>query len=193
MLGDQRVLSQAFSDEVLNDGNNSRVIELNEDHFVVVNVVEHDLPHTKPLAQVRDVIKQQLTRRKTTQALQQKADAIMSAIEQGQSLQAVADARDLQWQQQREVTRSNRNVNRELMSHAFGMNAPDNGQTVDSVSLATGDVAVIVLESVVPGQMADFSETERMGLRAEIQRAMNRANSNDFVSSLREKADIEML
>ena len=55
-LKNPKVLSAAFSDEVMQNGNNSDVIELDTNRSIVLHVIDHRMPQKKPLQEVHDDI-----------------------------------------------------------------------------------------------------------------------------------------
>lgn len=61
LTANRQVIQAAFSDEVLEDGSNSSVIELDPNTVVVVRVKEHNKPEQLPLEQVADSIRAQLS------------------------------------------------------------------------------------------------------------------------------------
>jgi peptidyl-prolyl cis-trans isomerase D len=56
LFSNPALVEAAFSDEVMVSGNNSDVIELEGDKFVVLHVRNHNVPEVKPLSSVRDEV-----------------------------------------------------------------------------------------------------------------------------------------
>lgn len=193
LFADSRVLDAAFSDEVLMEGNNSEVIELAEDHFIVVNTIEHDPPHRRQLAEVKDAIKALLTRKEITTLSQQLAAETVNSIKSGGDLEQIAKELDAKWEQKTAVARTAMTVTRELMAAVFALPIPQQQSQTEAVTLSSGDVAVVILEQVEPGKLSDFSDTERLAIKAELQRGLRAAGTSNLITSLRATAEIDIL
>lgn len=192
VLAERAVLAALFSSDVLTDGNNSEVIELAADHFVVARVQEYDAAHDKPLSDVSDRVKAQLSRQQTTALALQQADAAMIELAQGQSIEALALAQDYQWQIVSKVKRNALTVERQLLSGAFDMQLSGNEMALEKVQMANGDIAVVQLEHVQEGLLSDLSSAERRGIKAELQRGAVDRSISSFIVSLRDKATIDL-
>ena len=71
------VVQAAFADEIVDNGRNSELVELAEDHVLVLRVVAHHVPTTKPLDEVREQIREELTRERAQQRAEEAADALL--------------------------------------------------------------------------------------------------------------------
>ncbi|MGO1626491.1 MAG: SurA N-terminal domain-containing protein [Halomonadaceae bacterium] len=146
VLSEPGVMDKAFSDDVLEEGYNSDVIELDEDRRLVLRVAEHREATTLPLDEVRGEVEQLLQARQQEKALTERARALIEKLEAGEGV-------DLAWQQADGVSRqADASVSREIVDAAFRMPKPEEGQSVyGQVSTADG-VAVVSLEGVSQGE-----------------------------------------
>ena len=87
ILANSQVLAAAYSEDVLKDGNNSEVLELASDHFIVINVVEHRPPAARPFAEVKAAIMTQLTAEQSTELALKLSEDYMAALSSGTSLE----------------------------------------------------------------------------------------------------------
>ena len=62
------VVQAAFAEEIVDSGRNSELVELAEDHVLVLRVAAHHVPTTKPLDEVREQIREELTRERAQRA-----------------------------------------------------------------------------------------------------------------------------
>lgn len=92
LTANRQVIQAAFSDEVLEDGSNSSVIELDPNTVVVVRVKEHNKPEQLPLEQVADSIRAQLTKVRASEAVKAKGEEQLAALRDGQTPVTQADA-----------------------------------------------------------------------------------------------------
>ena len=90
--------SAAFSDDVLQAGHNSEVIELDETHFVVLRVRSHQQPEVKPLETVRSDIVARIKEEIARDAVAAEAERALFALRGGASVEQFATDNGYQWQ-----------------------------------------------------------------------------------------------
>ena len=83
ITANRQVIRAAFSEEVLVDGANSSVIELDPDTAVVIRVKEHLKPAAIPLADVRDDIVQQLQRKLAAETARTQGEQLLAELREG--------------------------------------------------------------------------------------------------------------
>lgn len=182
VLSEPGVMSQAFSGDVLEEGYNSEVIELDNDRRMVLRVAEHREATTLPLAEVRDEVAAEVEREMRRDALRARADELVAALRDGESV-------DLDWQQAEEVSRQqSQGLSRTLVDAAFRLPAPE-GDSAAYGTVVDGDRAVIIaLESVGEGEVDEQVEqfvssmAERLRAQAAIQ---------GLIEHLRSEAEIK--
>ncbi len=146
VLSEPGVMDKAFSTDVLEDGYNSDVIELDEDRRLVLRVAEHREATTLPLNEVRGEVEQLLQARQQEEALTERARALTEQLEAGESV-------DLAWQQAGGVSRqADTSVSREIVDAAFRMPKPEEGKSVYGQVSTTDGVALVALEGVSQGE-----------------------------------------
>lgn len=146
VLSEPGVMDKAFSTDVLEDGYNSDVIELDEDRRLVLRVAEHREATTLPLNEVRGEVEQLLQARQQEEALTERARALTEQLEAGESV-------DLAWQQAGDVSRqADTSVSREIVDAAFRMPKPEEGKSVYGQVSTTDGVALVALEGVSQGE-----------------------------------------
>src|SRR5688572_3171851 len=77
------VVQAAFAEEIVDSGRNTELIELAEDHVIVLRVTAHQLPTTKPLDEVREQIREELVRERAQVLAEEAAIAFLADIERG--------------------------------------------------------------------------------------------------------------
>lgn len=146
VLSEPGVMDKAFSTDVLEDGYNSDVIELDEDRRLVLRVAEHREATTLPLNEVRGEVEQLLQARQQEEALTERARALTEQLEAGESV-------DLAWQQAGDVSRqADTSVSREIVDAAFRMPKPEEGKSAYGQVSTTDGVALVALEGVSQGE-----------------------------------------
>ncbi|RKR06288.1 peptidyl-prolyl cis-trans isomerase D [Kushneria sinocarnis] len=174
------VMKAAFSDDVLHNGYNSEVIELGDDRRLVLRVSEHREATTLPFEQVRDQVRQAVTRHERQRQLAERAEELVQQLRNGQSVQ-------LSWQQADSVTRRSGNaLDPAIIEAAFAMPRPEQeGATFTHVSNGE-DQVIIALQEVGQSDSDQAGAQVRSGLRnLEVQTAID-----GLTSTLRQEAEI---
>ncbi|QLF91781.1 SurA N-terminal domain-containing protein [Pseudomonas sp. ABC1] len=140
IASNRQVLQAAFSDEVLVDGANSGIIELDPDTSIVLRAKEHLQSETLPLEKVKDAIARQLRKEKATEKA--------SAEGQQRLVQAKAGELKDQWSVVEAATRAQENVAPAVLQAVFRMPKPKDAPTYTGVTLANGDYVVLRLDGV---------------------------------------------
>lgn len=145
-LSEPGVLDEAFSADVLEEGYNSEVIELDNDRRLVLRVAEHRDATVLPLDEVRDEVEQAVAAQQRQEALQEQAAELIALLRAG-------DAVELEWLEANNVSRqSDSTLPQVLIREVFRMPHPEEGDSVyRAVTLPQG-VAVVALDSVNEGQ-----------------------------------------
>ncbi len=191
LTANRQVIQAAFSDEVLEDGSNSSVIELDPNTVVVVRVKEHNKPEQLPLEQVSESIRAQLTQVRASEAVKLKGEAQLKALREGATPVVQADAGQ-GWNVIEAATRSQDAVEPLVLQALFRMMKPEAADkpTFTGVSLSNGDFVIVRLNGVSRPEQALADEEKAMYARF----LASRAGQQDFAAfrkQLEEKADIE--
>ena len=194
VLSSAQVLSAAFSDEVLKDRNNSEVLELASDHFIVVRVADYEEAKTKPLDEVKSTITARLTQRKATELAQDKATSLIDAVSSGSDMKVLSEEQGYVAMAEDDVNRSTAKAGRELAAAIFALPRATAGEaTVDSLVLSNGDVVVVKLSSVTDGAVEDLAEAEQQGISSQLQRSASMQSLSAYQSTVRQAAEINLL
>lgn len=165
VLSEPGVLEEAFSADVLEEGYNSEVIELDNDRRLVLRVAEHRDATVLPLDEVRDEVEQAVAAQQRQEALQKQAAELIASLRAG-------DAVELEWLEANNIPRqSDSTLPQALVGEVFRMPRPEEGESVyRAVNMPQG-VAVVALDSVSIGevneQMASFVAQMAEQLRAQ--------------------------
>ncbi|WXL27572.1 SurA N-terminal domain-containing protein [Ectopseudomonas mendocina] len=149
IAANRQVIQAAFSPEVLEDGSNSSVIELDPNTVVVVRVKEHLKPQQLPLEQVADSIRKQLTKVRATEAVKAKAEEQLKALRSGKTpVEQAAEGES--WNVVEAATRSQEGVDPAVLQALFRMPKPEAADkpVFSGISLSNGDYVIIRLNGV---------------------------------------------
>jgi peptidyl-prolyl cis-trans isomerase D len=188
IAADPAVQRAAFSQVLVEDGTVSDLIELADGRGVLLRVVEHTPERTRPLAEVRGQVVAAVLTDRARQAAQATAREMAAAIEGGQTLEAVAEARGLAAVELPGLPRGAPIPDASVADAMFAAPAPGEGEvSTGQAALADGGVAVFVVRSVTPGNVAEASPDEREQLRAQLARIAGFGDGEAYVSALRQR------
>ena len=128
------VIAAAFDVPVLEDGQNSNLIELNEDQVVVIHLNDHKPESFQSYEETKEQVASIVVQNKAVESLRAKAEAAKHA--EGTAWSSVSDAQRGQ---------------DEMTSLAFSMPHPDDKPVVAIKGLSNGDLALIRLNKVDVG------------------------------------------
>ncbi|MFY8326182.1 peptidylprolyl isomerase [Pseudoalteromonas sp. ZZD1] len=188
-LNTPAVVSAIFSPDVLEDGMNSEVVEVGDEHVVIVRISEHKPASTKALADVSDEIKTRLVSQKASELAKEKATTLFADISAGKSLTEVASEQGLELRQEASLTRQAYAVSPAIVQQVFKMAHPTDTPVVDKVELSNGDAAIVALKSVTNASVEGELEAQQ---KQNITMAQVNKNYMVFIDALKAKAELNL-
>ena len=188
-LNNPAVITALSSVELLEDKVNSEVIELGNEHVIVVRVNEHQPAATKALSEVSEQIKTRLVNEKASDLAKEKARTLFAQIKDGKSLNDVAAEQSLSVRQESQLTRESFAVSPAIVTQVFKMAHPRDGAVYDVVNLNNGDAAIVALNSVTDAPVTDSIEPK---MKQNITMAQAQKNYTVFIESLKQQAELNV-
>ncbi len=180
-----------FSTEVIEDGRNSDVIDLGDNHIAFVKLIEHKPAARKPLAEVKHEIIDSLKAQKGQELALAAGEEIAKAVTGVESLALIAAERQLPLQSHQQIKRTDPGVSRPLLQVAFSMPAPKEGQVaVKAAPVGGGQVAVVALKGVHDVNASEAPATELEAIKAQIRRNAAENELQAVLEQLKADADI---
>ena len=185
ITANRQVIQAAFSDEVLVDGANSSVIELDPDTSIALRVKEHLKPAPIPLAEVQDAIVEQLRRGQAAEQARSEGEELLAQLRDGQQSEG-------QWQAVEAATRNHDGVVPALLQAVFRMPRPEQQDkpSYAGVSLANGDYVLVRLNGVNEPQTA-LSAEEKQDYRRFLASRLGQQDFAAYRQKLQAEAKIE--
>ncbi|MDY6815772.1 MAG: SurA N-terminal domain-containing protein [Pseudomonadota bacterium] len=181
------LVRQLYSDDVLNGGYNTELIDVGDNLSVVARVREHREAQQLPLAEVRDQIRERLVAQETREALAERADAIIASLEQGAP---AADIEALQWQSYEAQGRNAGGIAPAVMQTAFSLPRPNEGAASYGSTVSADQAVVVALDAVNAGDVnRDGQEFEQ--LRQFLASLEGQREYTAYQQYLRDQAEIE--
>jgi peptidyl-prolyl cis-trans isomerase D len=156
------VREAAFSEDVLQAGENSRPVTLGDKRIVVLRKQEHEPPRQKPLDEVADIIKQELKDEGARERAAKEAAAALEAMAAGKALEQVVTDKKVALKAPGLIKRDVAGIDAKIVETVFRLPRPPQGQSArEQVRLANGDIAVLVVTAVQDADWATAAEDER--------------------------------
>ncbi len=174
---ESRVRQQAFSPEVLLQGLNSEAIELGSDRVVFVRLNELKAAQQRPLEEMRETVRNELTTIKLRELSGQTGSEGLAALASGQSLDDVAQQWSVTVHDHGFVKRQQVDIDAAIRNRTFKMPKPEAGAVYDGLSLSNGDYVIVELSALLSND-ADVDQKALDGL-AEAQM------STDYLSAMK--------
>jgi peptidyl-prolyl cis-trans isomerase D len=185
------IVQAAFGEEIVDSGRNTDVLELAPDHVLVLRVKAHHLPQTKPLEEVREQIREELTRERALELADAAAEMFLTELNVGGDPVALAAQHGGEWHPAAWVTRSDTTVPNDVLSAAFAMPKTTAGVPLrEMVALASGGQAVLVLTGVEPGEPTSMTQAERDARQRQLADESARADLTGYAASVRASANV---
>ncbi|MBM2829388.1 MAG: PpiC-type peptidyl-prolyl cis-trans isomerase [Gammaproteobacteria bacterium] len=193
LTADPKIQSASFSEDVLINGHNSEMIELDDNRVVVLRDEDHNAEARRPLDEVRDNVIEDIRFTRASEKTHAKGQEILAQLHEGKSFEAVATEADVEWQHSVDITREDVTVNRAVLRTAFNLGKPqDNKPVFGGAAMGTGDYAVIaVLKAENPEP--DAIDKEKISeLKSQLQRSRAMNSWGEVLQELQNKAEIKI-
>ena len=186
------VVGAAFSDLVLAQGSVSDPVDLGENHIVLLRLKEHLPEALMPLEQVRERVVESVRRQRALDAASSTAQELLAALQAGQDMQSLAEARQLELVEAEAATRNSAELDATLRNQVFLMESPAEGGSVTQVVELENGYAVVQLDRVTDGTLGEDDALRKAGYQRRIANASASAEALGFLRMLRAQSTIEI-
>ncbi len=174
-MSNAKLVKAAFSEDVLQAGNNSDVIDIGKNSLVVLRVVKHEPAQQQKLADVKDEIKAKLVHLEETKLAKQTAQK----------------TNPTNWTTKNKIGRFDKQVNQAILTAAFDLPVQDTtANTV--ISLPNGDAVKIEVLKVHPGEIKQAKSVMMQGMENSLASGYGQADYDFYVKGLRAEAKIKL-
>ncbi|KAA1174907.1 peptidylprolyl isomerase [Marinobacter salinexigens] len=181
------LVRQLYSDDVLNAGYNTELIDVGDSVSVVARVRAHRDAEQLSMDDVREDIRGVLIAQETRKALSERADEIIAGLEGGASLETL-DAGE--WQYYEAQGRTSADVSMTAMQTVFSMARPEEDGVRYGQSVTADQAVVVALDKVNDGEVnqdgTEFAQLSQFLASLEGQREYTA-----YQQYLRNKAEVE--
>lgn len=154
------VITAAFSPTVKDDKNNSDLLKLDDENYLLLRVAEQIPSEQKPLDQVKQAIEQRLITDESEKLAKNEADKIVNTIVKDK--EPIAKVLTQYPWKELNLTRSVNNQSASLIEAAFSMPRPqsEEDRVLKITRLENGDFAVLWLIKVTDGDNKEIPKEE---------------------------------
>ena len=190
LFANPKILTAAFSNEVLKDGRNSEMLELSDTQLVVLRVKEHKPASVQALDKVKSRIKSGLVQEQASKKAQEVTTDILARAQNNETVESIKQRYpEIKWNKTGWIKRKadkKSNLSEQIRQHVFAMPKPVNSKTNwDKTTLQTGSQAVIALFNIENDNEGSSDDTR-------ITQVMGNADYDSFVQHLKSQADISV-
>jgi peptidyl-prolyl cis-trans isomerase D len=184
-----KFVSVAYGDLVLNKGENSDLIELSKDKFVVLRVKDKLAQRQKLFDEVKGEINTRLTTLLSKNFIDNIAKQITDLLSKGdnKAAQVLIDKNQLKWKEVGWINRDSDKVDIVIVNQVFALPKPTNATTYSAQSLNKRQSIVIALSTVKTADDISTKALERSLLSFE-----SDVMFNGILTTLRKNADLEI-
>jgi len=189
LFSDQRLRDTAFSEDVLERGNNSEVLELSGKRFVVVRVHERRPPQVAPFADVETDIRRRVRAEIEAESLITLQTQVEQSLRDGGTIESVANELNLEWRVELASTRLSSQLPSSVLEAAFSMPAgrPD---VLEMVAIPDQGYALVQLARVSAGDISLLGSREASAIRGRRYSEQQELSFGEYLVHQRNTADI---
>lgn len=184
----------AFDNVVVQDDENSEVIELDDTTAVVLRKNDYRPAAQKTLDQVREQIEAQLALDMAREQAIELTNAVEEAVEDGQPFAKAAKAQGLKVEDHGAIKRDSRLLDPLALRAAFAADRPSaDAESVGSISITGGDVVIFAVSAVADPASDDAdAAAEKAALKAQLKNFRGRAELFATLRDIRENTDVKL-
>lgn len=193
LTSSRKLIDASFSEDVLQQGHNSEVLEIGDGEVAVVRLLEHIPEAVSPLAEVREQALADIKFRRGSELAEQAGREVLADLQGGKSMDDVATARNITWQTAAGVTRTDVSVNRAILRAAFQLGRPQNQTPLyGGIPLGSGDYALVAVMDVQEPDSTAVKEKELGNIRDQLQAARMGLSWQEYLANRKRDAAIEL-
>lgn len=182
----KQVIHAAFSTDVLELGNNSEPIQIDNDSVIVLRVKKHIPSREQTLDEVRDQIKKILAKQYGDAKAKEIGSSLLHPVEDKQQQELIAN-NQFEWHSVENASRDSDKANSLINDLAFNLLRPESR---DGVILDNGDYVVVKLKRINDGKLSSLDQEQRDSLIQQIEASYGMMDYDLYVNNLLHHANI---
>ncbi len=193
LFSNDRIVTAAFSDEVLQQNRNSDLLELSDASVVVLHLREHKIAALRSLDEVKTLIVGRIKQQQARELANKDAKEALARLAGGEEPAKVASEYQQKWQDvgfiKRQPAETDK-LNEEIRDAIFSLPRPrDHQPELTTLVLPGGDAVVVALYSVQDGEPAKNTEALQ-AIEKQLAGMAGQMEYGAYLAYLQSKADI---
>ena len=178
--------------DVLENGFNSTVIDVDERQAIVARLVARTAPELKPIEDVRIQIRAVLKREEAARRVERDRDAAYKQLLETEDFNQVANDFGVEWITVDRLNRRGQDVPYTVRNEAFKVKLLEEGERkILDVDGVVNDKAILVVTGVHPGQWDELPQVDQQTIRTDLETSYENRDVRTFVRALRNNARIK--
>jgi len=183
-------VNMSFSDLVLAQGVVSDPVALDENHIVLIRLLEHFPVTQLPLADVREQVVEAVRNQRQMDAALARAELLLASLTAGETIESLAESSGLELVEAETATRIDPAVDPRLRTELFLMRAPDGEFPVTEVLEMRNGYAVVQLDNIIAGELSDEDPLREQVYQRRIATSSANTEVLGFIRMLRAQSEI---
>ncbi len=186
-----QIRTAAFDDQVLLDGRNSDIVEVDTNHAVVLRLKEQEASRSKTLDEARTEIIAELETQQAKEKLLEAVKFVESQANDDNTFQDAVKKYAAEYKAVEAAKRVGGETPREILDQAFALAKPNSSElSVKRIELLNGDQAIVRLKAVKDGDIQWLQEQEREQLTNRLLGSRGRFDFAAALADIKENATI---
>jgi peptidyl-prolyl cis-trans isomerase D len=178
----------AFGAEVYDNAVNSEVLEIGENHVVVLRIKEKEASHIKALTSVTNEIKEMLITEKALEKAKVIANQLIENSANESSLAELMASNQLTWSELKDITRASTGMPIYVRNELFL--APASGGLPTTKLAEQGDSAIAVVELAKVTEPAAMTDADKATYQNQVKQNLGQHVFQQYVTQLRKDSEI---
>lgn len=186
IFSNAKVISLAFSEEVLNEQRNSEPVEFADGKSIVLRVKAHELPQLRPLDEVKETIHHALVTEKAEIKAKEIGQSILDTLQQAPvDIVKISDENKLVWSEQKWVSRSENFGSHAIVEAAFKLGEPPESSALyQGLALDNGNYAIYAVLDVKSEPKTETQQADNL------QKGLGDSDYNSFLAGVKSHNEI---
>ncbi|CAM4425138.1 MAG: Peptidyl-prolyl cis-trans isomerase D [Legionellaceae bacterium] len=191
-LSNPKIISAAYSDDVLKQGNNSALIEINPQHVAILRINQHIPSHVYPLKIVAEKIAEKLKFKKAEELANELSEKILTYLMQEKEVNSLFKQYHLNWVNKNNVGRFDNTIPSRLLAKAFQLPLSiENKMHAAKVVLSTGDYGIVRVNQISENNNQKDINNERI-FSNQLENLYGQFDYGLYVDSVFKKAKVKI-
>ena len=188
------VRNELLVEDVIENGFNSRPIEVSDSQRLVGRVVSRTAPTLRPLEEVQPRIEGALKSLAARKIAEERRDEAFARLDEDEDFSALANEYNKEWERADSATRENREVPLDIVDAVFAQRMPEDGSRLwFPVDVSPIEFAIVVVSRMIPGDFEAMPTAEQTTLKDQRIDELKRLGVDLYLDSLRSHSNIRYL